>query len=482
MLQHTFGLMIPGAPGGGATVAVQAPYDGQPIGSVQSASAADAEQALATAHALFRNRRGWLPLRTRIEILERTAALLRERAEPLALEAAREGGKPLVDSRVEVARAADSLKACVDALRTEAGEVIPMGLTASSAQRYAFTQHEPIGVVLAISAFNHPLNLIAHQVGPALAAGCPVLVKPARSTPLSCLRFVALLREAGLPEAWCQPLLPESHALTARLVADPRVGFLSFIGSAEVGWGLRRQLAPGTRCAFEHGGVAPVIVAEDADLDLAVPLLAKGGFYHAGQVCVSVQRIFVARSRAGELVERLAAAARAQRVGDPTLAETEVGPLITPAEVSRVAEWVQEATRAGARLAAGGLPIGERCFAPTVLVDPPEQTRISQAEVFGPVVAVYPVEGVEAACQRANALRFAFQAAVFTRSLDTALAAYQGLDASAVMVNDHTAFRVDWMPFAGLGESGLGTGGIVHTLREMQVRKMMVLRSPEIRL
>jgi acyl-CoA reductase-like NAD-dependent aldehyde dehydrogenase len=205
-----------------------------------------------------------------------------------------------------------------------------MGLNSASAGRFAFTQHEPIGVVVAVSAFNHPLNLIVHQVGPAIAAGCPVIVKPATDTPLSCLRFVELLYAAGLPQEWCQALVIETKELSQQLVTDPRVGFFSFIGSAAVGWKLRAQLAPGVRCALEHGGAAPVIVAADADLAQAVPALAKGGFYHAGQVCVSVQRVFAHRSIVAELAAELARHAGRLRVGDPLLAETEVGPLIRP--------------------------------------------------------------------------------------------------------------------------------------------------------
>jgi acyl-CoA reductase-like NAD-dependent aldehyde dehydrogenase len=355
-----------------------------------------------------------------------------------------------------------------------------MGRTATSGGRLAFTQLEPIGPVLAFSAFNHPLNLIAHQVGPALAAGCPVVVKPAKATPLSCFRLVQILREAGLPDDWCQPLVTVDLDVANQIVADPQVAFFTFIGSSEVGWRLRRQLAPGARCALEHGGVAPVIVAADADLDYALPLLVKGGFYHAGQVCVSVQRIFADGRIAQMLATRIASVAEGLKVGDPTHAETEVGPLIRPGEVTRIGQWVQEAVQAGAGLLCGGRALPNNCYAPTVLFDPPAGTRVMQHEVFGPVVCVSPFDALDEAIQRANALPYAFQAAVFTRDLDTALRAARRLDASAVMVNDHTAFRVDWMPFAGLRHSGLGVGGIPHTMAEMQVKKMIVLRSKEL--
>jgi acyl-CoA reductase-like NAD-dependent aldehyde dehydrogenase len=365
-------------------------------------------------------------------------------------------------------------------LRTQSGTEIPMDLNAASAGRLAFTRHEPIGPVVAFSAFNHPLNLIVHQAAAAVAAGCPVVVKPADDTPLSCLRFVELLREAGLPPAWCQMLLADTLADAERLVTDPRVAFFSFIGSAKVGWMLRSKLAPGARCALEHGGAAPLFVAPDADLDLAVPAVAKGGFYHAGQVCVSVQRVYAHRSVAREFAERLAAAADAQTIGDPTLPGTEVGPLIRPAEVERVRDWVEEAVTAGAERLAGGAPLSASCYPCTVLFDPPADAKVSTLEIFGPVVCVYPYDALDEAIARANALPFAFQAAVFTRDLDTALRVYARVAASAVMINDHTAFRVDGMPFAGLRQSGLGVGGIGHSIADMQVEKMMVVKSGEL--
>lgn len=455
-------------------IEVRAPYDGQLIRTVAASGADAVETSLATAYGLFRNRDGWLPPATRVTILREAARLMQEQAAELAREAAHEGGKPLLDSQVEVARAIDGVLHCAELLRSDAGHVVPMGLNGASAGRLAFTQREPIGVVVAVSAFNHPLNLIVHQVAPAIAAGCPVIVKPATDTPLSCLRFVEILHEAGLPPEWCQALVIESREVSQLLVTDPRVGFFSFIGSATVGWHLRSQLAPGVRCALEHGGAAPVIVAADADLTKAVPALVKGGFYHAGQVCVSVQRVFAHRSIGVELAQALAERASMLQVGDPLLAETEVGPLIRPREVERVHAWVEEAVGRGAQLLCGGAALSTTCYAPTVLLEPPPDCRVSTHEVFGPVVCVYGYDDVDEAIGRANALPWAFQAAVFTRDHATAMHAYARLDASAVMLNDHTAFRVDWMPFAGLRQSGLGVGGIPYTFHDMQIEKLFV--------
>lgn len=461
----------------GDMLTVTAPHDGSTVGEVPLADAAGVEAALATAHGLYKNRDGWIPLHQRVDILQRLADLLAAQEEDLARLAAAEGGKPLVDSRVEASRATDGIRLCIETIRSEAGKVVPVHGTAGGAGRVAFTTKEPVGVVVAVSAFNHPLNLIVHQVAAAVAAGCPVIVKPAEDTPLSCQRFVELVHEAGLPADWCRFLMPRNLELAEALVTDPRVAFFSFIGSARVGWMLKSKLAPGTRCALEHGGAAPLFVLADADLDAAVPAVLKGGFYHAGQVCVSVQRVFVARALAKEFIQRLVAGAESLRVGDPLSEDTEVGPLIRPGEVTRVHEWVDEARAVGATIACGGAPREGNYYQPTVIVDPPADTRVSTQEIFGPVVCVYAMDDLDSAIEQANSLEVAFQAAVFTRDMDRALFVTRKVDASAVMINDHTAFRVDGMPFAGLRQSGLGVGGIPFSIHDMQIEKMMVVKS-----
>lgn len=432
--------------------------------------------ALETAHRLHRDRAGWLDGPTRVQILRRFASLVEAQAEALARQAAAEGGKPLKDSSVEIARAINGVEVAMGEIGQLHGTEIPMGLTASSAHRFAHTYREPRGVVLAISAFNHPFNLIIHQVITAVAAGCPVLVKPATTTPLSCKSVVDLLGEAGLPQGWCQLLLTENR-VTEKLVSDPRVSFLTFIGSARVGWYLRSKLAPGAACALEHGGVAPVIVDATADIDASLPLLTRGGFYHAGQVCVSVQRIYLHRDIAEEFTSKFIAAVGGLKTGDPLDASTDVGPLISRRELDRVDSWVQEAVAAGAELLCGGRRLSETTYEPTVLRNPPANARVSKDEIFGPVVALYTYDDLDEAIERANAPDVFFQASVFTRDLDTALSASRRLHGVAVMVNDHSAFRVDWMPFGGHGQSGLGLGGIGYTMRDMTLERMVVFKS-----
>ena len=450
-------------------------FDRAPIADVPTDDAAALERKLQAAERVFKDRDGWLAPHQRIAILRRLAALMEGRRDHLALQIAREGGKPLPDAIVETTRAIDGVHNAADALRTFAGREIPMGLSAAAENRWAFTTREPIGIVAAISAFNHPLNLIVHQVAPAIAVGCPVIIKPASATPLSCLEFVALAHEAGVPEPWCQSFLPDGNELAEALATDRRIAFLSFIGSARVGWGLHAKLAHGARSALEHGGVAPAIVDRSADLASIIEPIVKGGYYHAGQVCVSTQRVFVHDSIADDFIQRLIARVETLRTADPTLKDTEVGPLIQPREVERVAEWVDESVAGGATLATGGARLSQTTYQPTVLLDPAADARISTQEVFGPVLAVYRYAGLDDAIARANALPTAFQASIFAQDIDIAMRAANRLDASAVMVNDPTAFRTDWMPFAGRRESGYGTGGIPYTMRDMTQEKMILL-------
>lgn len=450
-------------------------YDRAPIAEIATDDAAALEAKLQAAEKVFRDRDGWLKPYERMAILRRLAGLLEGKREHFARQIAREGGKPLADAIVETTRAVDGIHNAIEELRNFAGREIPMGLSPAAANRWAFTTKEPIGIVAAISAFNHPLNLIVHQVVPAIATGCPVIVKPAGTTPLSCRDFVNLVHEAGLPEAWCQSFISESTELAEKLATDRRIAFLSFIGSAKVGWYLHAKLAHGARSALEHGGAAPAIVDRSADLDKIIEPLVKGGYYHAGQVCVSTQRIFVHREVVDAFTERLVARVKALRTGDPTLKETEVGPLIQPREADRVAAWIDEAVKGGAKLATGGKRLSETTLEPTVLLDPAIDAKVSQLEIFGPVVSIYPYAKLDDAIARANGLPVAFQASIFAQDIDIALHAAERLDASAVMINDPTTFRTDWMPFAGRRESGYGTGAIPYTMRDMTQEKMILL-------
>ena len=498
---------------------VRSPFDLHFIREFPLAGEKEIEQAISKANELFHDQSRWLPKHQRIEILEKLAGLMEKQVEELTHIAAEEGGKPYKDSKVEVLRAISGVKIAAAELYNLRGEEIPMGMTAASVNRLAFTTREPIGVVFAISAFNHPLNLIIHQVIPAIATGCPVIVKPASSTPVSCYNLVRLLYEAGLPEDHCTAIVC-SRVLAEKLAADPRIAYVTFIGSHAVGWHLRSILAAGTRISLEHGGVAPVIVDKTADIDEIVPGIARGGFYHAGQVCVSVQRVFVHEEIARSFAEKLAEIASGLIVGDPLDPKTDVGPLIAESEVVRVGKWIEEAVNNGAenlnsklqipnpkqiqnhKLKTQNLirqtakssnrpiakstnrpidqssnrPIAQSLIHPIILYAPPDSAKVSTHEVFGPVICVYPYSDPGEAISRANSLRYAFQAAVYTRDINMALQTVQKLNASAVMINDHTAFRVDWMPFGGRDESGIGIGGIPYTMREMTREKLIIFK------
>jgi acyl-CoA reductase-like NAD-dependent aldehyde dehydrogenase len=460
----------------GCILHVTQPYDGELIAEIPVDTAAEIESKLQSATCVFSSRDNWLPAYERIAILRRLARLVEDERDEFALSIAREGGKPIADAKVEVTRAINGIECAASYIEQLAGSEIPMGLTMASANRWAFTTREPIGPVVAISAFNHPLNLIVHQIVPAIAAGCPVLVKPAPVTPLTCMQFVSLVYKAGLPEPWCQLLILESNDLAQKLATDPRVAFLNFIGSARVGWYLRSQLAPGTRCALEHGGAASVLIDRSADVGSVVEPLVKGGYYHAGQVCVSVQRIFVHEDLKPSFIQLFSDRVKQLVTGDPCSTDTEVGPLIAPREVTRVAKWVAGAIAEGATVSCGGQQIGERLYQPTILVEPDAASLVSTSEIFGPVTCVYGFTQLSEAIARANRLPYAFQASIFSRDIEAALYAAKHVAASTVMVNDHTAFRTDWMPFAGHRQSGLGTGGIPYTIEDLMQSKMIVLR------
>ena len=453
---------------------VRSPYDGHLIKEVDLDDETRIEQALTTAEKLEQKKP--LPIPERISILNKTADLVEAKAEEFARQSAEEGGKPLIDSRIELTRAVQGIREAANSIGQLTGHEIPMNLTPSSMNRMAFTTREPIGIVAAISAFNHPFNLIVHQVIPGVAVGCPVIVKPARTTPLSCLNLVNCLYEAGLPKEWVQVIICKGSQ-AEKIATDPRVSFLTFIGSGKVGWSLRSKLAEGARCALEHGGAAPVIVEPDADIDDALPLLAKGGFYHAGQVCVSVQRIFVHEDIVESFSSKLVAIAKNLVVGDPTDEKTEVGPLIEEGEVDRIHNWVEEAKAAGGKILTGGNKIGKTCYEPTVILNPPYDINVSQCEIFGPVINIYSYKNRNEAIKFANDVPFSFQAAVFTNDINAALESAKDLNAAAIMINDHTAFRVDWMPFAGRKSSGLGVGGILPSMIEMTEEKLIVFRS-----
>jgi len=448
------------------------------------------EQALKKvdqARVFFDNKALHLKIHERISLLEKLSSLIEQDFNDYASLIAAEGGKPLQDAQVETTRAIAGIKTAIQKISEYRGEVIPLGANAASSDHSATTEHFPLGPVLAFSAFNHPLNLIIHQIIPAFAAGNPCIVKPAPDTPLSCLKLVKAMLQVGIPEDYIRCVITESIETASALVTSDKISFFSFIGSSKIGWMLRSKLQPGVRCALEHGGIAPCIVSPSADLNTAVPAIAKGGFYHAGQVCVSTQRVFVHHSIFDKFSQALSQHVDGLITGDASDSKTEVGPLIRQNEVKRINEWVQDAIASGADCLNGGTiyegsdmdgnALKGNFYLPTLLSKPSPDAIVSQHEIFGPVVCLYPYEDLEHTFQIANNTPFAFQAAIFSENVHEIEQAYQSLNASAVMVNTHTAFRDDTMPFAGLQSSGLGTGGIGYTIEDMQYEKMKVVKN-----
>ena len=456
---------------------VRSPWDLKVIKKIKCHGENEIEKIISSAHKTALEKSMNFPKKDRIAILNNFSKKIKKNVNKLAKLAANEGGKPLQDSIIEINRGAEGVDTAIEVLKSDAGSVIPMNINEASSNRVAFTQKEPIGLVLAISAFNHPFNLIIHQIIPAIASGCVVIVKPAEDTPLSCIKIVEMLLESGLPKNRCFFCMPENLELAERLVSDKRIDFFSFIGSAKIGWMLRSKLSPGTRCALEHGGMAPTFLTESTNLDVASKLLVKGGFYHAGQVCVSVQRVFVHKKIFNDFLNKFEKKLKPLKIGNPLDSKTEIGPLIRPSEVNRVKEWVDESISRGTSVLCGGNKISETCYDKTILINPKFSDKVSRMEIFGPVVNVYSYDDFDKAIEIANDTNVSFQASIFSNDIDQTMNFYKKINASAVFHNDHTAFRVDWMPFAGLKHSGHGVGGIKYTMHEMQIEKMMILRN-----
>lgn len=458
------------------SIKVLNPYSSNCIQTVELSSKKNAFAKLEEASALYHSHPKGLSKEKRISILEKFYEKFKEAKEQLIQLAVLEGAKPINDTEVEFNRALDGIKLGVQAIRSIIGQQIPMNLNTASTNKLAYTIKSPVGVVLSISAFNHPINLAIHQIVPAIAAGCPVIYKPALTTPLVSEKIIELIYDSGLPKEWCTYLVCNNET-TAELAQSPLLGYISFIGSSKIGWNIKAKIAPGVKIALEHGGNAPVVVRADANLKLAIPQIAKAGFYHAGQVCVSAQRIYVHESICDSFVAQINRLAQTQKLGNPLSAETEIGPIISNISFDRIDKWVQDAINEGATLIAGGNKLQNNCYEPTILLNPSEKSKVTKEEIFGPVICIYSFSSDDEAIIRANNSRYCFQSAVFTESLNTALRYTQDLNGSAVLINSHPAFRVDWMPFGGQGLSGEGLGGIAYSTEEMLKQKLIIIAS-----
>ena len=450
---------------------VRSPYSREVVGRVARAGAAETKQAIdAAARAMSEP----LAAHARAEVLDRTGDLITERQEEIARTICDEAGKPIKTARVEAERAVSTFRAAAAEARTLAGDVVPMDASPAGVGKVAYTTRLPIGVVGAISPFNFPFNLVAHKVAPALAAGCAVVLKPASATPLSALLLAELEAEAGLPPGWLNVLVGSASEIGDVLVEDDRVRLISFTGSAEVGWALRERAAR-KKVLLELGNATPVIVEADADVADAAAKAAANAFSFAGQSCISIQRVYVARAAYDDFLASFLPKVEALRTGDPADDSTDVGPVIDEGAKERILAWIDEAKAAGAAVLAGGSANADGLIEPTVLADVMPEMKVSCLEVFGPVCTVTPYDAVEEAFELANGTEYGLQAGIFTGSVATAMAAGSALEFGGVLVNEAPTFRADQMPYGGVKASGNTKEGPHYSVREMTEERLVVI-------
>jgi acyl-CoA reductase-like NAD-dependent aldehyde dehydrogenase len=450
---------------------VRSPYSGELVGRVAKAGAEETRSAIDAAERAMRDP---LPAHKRAEILVRVAGYLGRRHDEVARTISDEAGKPMKAARVEAKRAMSTYTFAAVEARKLAGEMVPMDSSQAGEGKLAFTLRRPAGVVGAISPFNFPLNLVAHKIAPALAAGCAVVLKPAAKTPLSALLLAELETEAGLPRGWLNVVVGPSAEIGDVLVEDERVRVLTFTGSADVGWKLRER-APHKRVTLELGNATPVIVCADAP-PAAAEKLAANAFSFAGQSCISVQRIYVARQSWDEFLADFVPRVEALRLGDPADEETDVGPLIDDDSRDRVLAWIDES---GGEILTGGNTTDDGLIRPTVIANPPRDAKVSCAEVFGPVVTVTATDSLEEAIELSNSTRYGLQAGIFTNTIGTALKAAQELEFGGVTVNEAPTFRADQMPYGGVKDSGNTREGPAYAIRELTEERLIVFELPD---
>ena len=462
---------------GGEFKEVRSPYSGEVIAAVAQADESAIKQAVACAYDSFRNTMGKMPAHKRSQILSSTAAILQDRREEFALTIAREAGKPIKDARTEVSRAISTFTiASEETLRLD-GEQIAMDRQIGNEGRIGLVMREPLGVIGAITPFNFPLNLVAHKLAPAIACGCTVVLKPASQTPVSSLKLAAVLSEAGLPEG-ALVLTPCAGQAGKTLVSDSRINLLTFTGSQEVGWQLRRQIAPGTRIILELGGNAGLVVHSDADLEAAARAAARGGFAFAGQTCISVQRVYVHEHVYQQFLDIFVALVANLKTGDPLDEAVDVGPMIDPVSADKTLLWIDEAVKGGARLIAGGKKLPGNILQPSILTDTGKDFSVVCQEVFAPLVSVMKYKDIDEAIALMNDSRYGLQAGIFTTNLELAFKAGRLLDAGGVIINDAPTFRSDHMPYGGRKESGVGLEGVRYAMSEMTQPKFICLNLP----
>ena len=452
-------------------------YSGEVIGRVPSVSPEQVPSIIEMAFKAFARYLETLPLHRRAEILTEAASLIRRRQDDFAKLIAREAGKPIKYSRKEATRASLTMQLSAEEAKRLHGETIPFDAEPRGEDRTGYWFRVPAGLVLAITPFNDPLNLVAHKLGPAVAAGNTVVLKPSSLTPLSAIRLVGTLQEAGLPEDYIHVVTGEGEKLGPELVSNPNVRVVTFTGGVDAGQKIAR-LAGLKKIALELGSNCPVIVMEDASLDLTAACVLDAGYNCQGQNCIHAQRILIHESRYEELVARLVEGTKKLKVGNPLDESTDVGPMIAESEAARVEEWVDEALKSGANVMVGGERHGT-IYLPTILTDVPKDAKVATEEVFGPVMIVSKFQKMPDAIQESNSTSYGLHAGIFTKSTDNALRAISKLNFGSVLINDTSDFRVDFMPFGGMKHSGLGREGVRFAIEETMTEiKTVIFRKP----
>ena len=455
----------------GETLEVSNPYDGSPVAEVAAPSEADVETAVQAAADSAEEARK-LPTHARGEALMHISRRLDERSEEVGELIAREGGKPLKWANVEAARAVSTFRWAAEECRRFEGEIMRLDTEASLGSRAALVRRFPLGPVLAISPFNFPVNLVAHKMAPAIAVGAPIVIKPATKTPLGALLLGELFAETDLPAGMCS-VLPIGGSRAGELARDERFKKISFTGSSQVGWELKAA-DPKKAVTLELGGNAGVIVHDDADLDRAAQRVAFGGYYQAGQSCISVQRVFAQDGVHDEFQDKLVAEVGKLRTGDPMDPEVDVGPVIDHDSLEKISSWVDEAVQSGAEILIGGKR-EDPFYAPTVLSKTSAGMKVRQKEIFGPVVTLEGYSSFEEALALANETNYGLQAGVFTSDVGRIMLAHRDLEVGGVIVNDVSSFRADQMPYGGSKDSGTGREGLRYAMDEMTERRVLVL-------
>ncbi|MGD1083708.1 MAG: aldehyde dehydrogenase family protein [Verrucomicrobiota bacterium] len=456
-------------------VEIRSPFNGELAGVTWLAAPEDVESAIAAAARAFRETRR-MPVHQRAGVLERIVALLKAHREELARLIALEAAKPIRSARAEVSRTIGTFTDALEECKRIRGEWLPLDLDAASEGCSALVRRFPIGPVTAITPFNFPLNLVAHKVGPALACGNTMLLKPAPQAPLSALRLARIVQEAGAPPGQLDAFFC-ANELAQTLVTDERIKMLSFTGSAAVGWRLK-QISGKKRVALELGGNAAVVIHSDADLDRAAERCAYGGFTHAGQSCISVQRAFVHQPVFDAFADKFLQRVRRLKVGDPLDEETDLGPMISPREAERAESWIAEAVAGGAKVLAGGQRDGA-VLQPTVLTRVRPDMKVCRQEVFAPLVVLEPYRDFGEAVARVNDSPYGLQAGLFVRDLKAVFQAYADLEVGGVVWNDVPTYRGDPMPYGGVKDSGLGREGVRYAIEEMTEPKVLVIRQSD---